>query len=64
LKDYLAIWEADKKGQALFRRLDVGYVVLGAEKSKSKLARYLNKNPQWSQVYKAKTGWCGCAAVP
>jgi uncharacterized protein YpmB len=56
LTEYLDIWEADQEGQALFNRLNVGYVVLGAEKSKSKLARYLAKNPQWSQVYKAKDG--------
>ncbi|HEX8235083.1 MAG TPA: hypothetical protein VF600_03940 [Abditibacteriaceae bacterium] len=66
LKDYLSIMDSDATGRAHFEKLDLGYVVLGSEKRKNKLAKYLNRNPQWARVYDAKDGvvWVRRAVNP
>jgi hypothetical protein len=56
LKDYLSIMDNDAAGRARFQQLDLGYVVLGSEKRKNKLAKYLDRSSQWARVYDAKDG--------
>lgn len=56
LNDYLTIMNSAKAGPNLFNKLNVGYVVLGSEKRKKKLANYLNRSAQWSRVYDADDG--------
>jgi hypothetical protein len=66
LKDYLAIMDNHAAGRARFEQLDLGYVILGSEKRKNKLAKYLDRTSQWARVYDADDGvvWVRRAVNP
>jgi hypothetical protein len=66
LKDYLAIMDNHAAGRARFEQLDLGYVILGSEKRKNKLAKYLDRTSQWARVYDADNGvvWVRRAVNP
>jgi hypothetical protein len=56
LDEYLKIWSWERAGQKAFERRDFGVVMMGHDKRKSKLAKFLDASPQWKNVVRHKNG--------